>query len=395
MPHIGQTPACGRVEPAACVLPGFGASGALCNTNADCIDPTFPGQFCMGDLDCGGLYFGGAAVSVPVPSIIPDQGTSLTSLTNCDAGTGNFTLAATTLADTGSIRTCTSGTEPNPEYPACVGGPTPARPCRVDTDCGGSGGTCTGMQLGCLFGQPLPVPNPNSSATSTCIINRIVASATGSGSCTGDTAINFNLSSDLYLSGDLLPSVPGIQPCPVCLNSLCVGGPNNGLACTPSDSASLGPAYPTTHDCPPPSAQFIGALPIPFALSTGTLTKTATDTDGPGPQQFTFCGFCRSAVAPQPFRNPATPCSSNADCTSAPFLRCEQRTDGAYGNGGASTITATGMAPTAPITDGLPHDSTLVSIFCIPPSFNGIVDSAADLPGPGTVSLIGQAQLVP
>jgi hypothetical protein len=30
-----------------------------------------------------------------------------------------------------------------------------------------------------------------------------------------------------------------------------------------------------------------------------------------------------------------------------------------------------------------------VSVFCIPPSFNGIIDGAADIPGPGSVSLPG------
>jgi len=36
-----------------------------------------------------------------------------------------------------------------------------------------------------------------------------------------------------------------------------------------------------------------------------------------------------------------------------------------------------------------------VSIFCIPPTFNATVDAAADLPGPGAVSLAGTAQLLP
>ena len=44
---------------------------------------------------------------------------------------------------------------------------------------------------------------------------------------------------------------------------------------------------------------------------------------------------------------------------------------------------------------GAPVASTLVSIFCIPPSYNLLVDSAGDLPGPGAVALFGNAQLLP
>jgi len=36
-----------------------------------------------------------------------------------------------------------------------------------------------------------------------------------------------------------------------------------------------------------------------------------------------------------------------------------------------------------------------VSVFCIPPSYNGIVDPSGELPGPGAVSLPGQSQFIP
>src|SRR5262249_40976483 len=159
------------------------------------------------------------------------------------------TIGNTTAADTGSNRNCTSAGGTNPEYP---------RP-------------------GCLFGPPLPVPNANVPATSTCVVNHIVSNATGSGTCGGTANINFNLSADLYLTGARLSSEPGIQPCPICVNSACIGGPNNGLACSPG-STDLGDAYPTTHDCPPPEGNFIGSLPIPFALTTGSVSATSSDT---------------------------------------------------------------------------------------------------------------------
>ena len=47
------------------------------------------------------------------------------------------------------------------------------------------------------------------------------------------------------------------------------------------------------------------------------------------------------------------------------------------------------------MSDGVGHTSTLVSIFCVPPTFTGAVDTAGDLPGPGAVALFGTAQLLP
>ena len=89
------------------------------------------------------------------------------------------------------------------------------------------------------------------------------------------------------------------------------------------------------------------------------------------------------------------PCTSNADCAGHGTLTaCKQRTGGAFGNGGATTISETGM-PAGDTTDRLLHAARLVSVFCIPSTFNGIVDTASDLPGPGAVSLPGSAQLLP
>src|SRR5438445_642131 len=137
-------------------------------------------------LGCGGLYFGGAGVGVP-PSVIPDGATSFTNLATCDAGTGAITLSATTATDTGSNRNCTAAGVTNPEYPG---------------------------KPGCLFGPPLPIPNPNSPATSTCVVNRVTTSASGNGNCNdGSVALlNIPLGSDIYLTGP----TDGVVPCPRC-----------------------------------------------------------------------------------------------------------------------------------------------------------------------------------
>jgi hypothetical protein len=64
---------------------------------------------------------------------------------------------------------------------------------------------------------------------------------------------------------------------------------------------------------------------------------------------------------------------------------------GAFGQPTAEAITQTG-SPAGDGSDGLPHPSTLVSVFCIPATGNISVDTIADLPGPGSISLPGMAQ---
>ncbi|HVS43902.1 MAG TPA: hypothetical protein VMU20_16745 [Candidatus Dormibacteraeota bacterium] len=69
---------------------------------------------------------------------------------------------------------------------------------------------------------------------------------------------------------------------------------------------------------------------------------------------------------------------------------------GAFGFGTAKTITENG-APAGDLATPMNHSgpSTLVSIFCVPPTFSTSVDNTGDLPGPGAVSLPGTAQLLP
>ena len=369
------------------------------------------------NLRSGGLYFGGVGVSVPLPATVPDMGTSLTNIGCClDATPTAMQLLPTTPTDPGSnLRNCTSGDEiDNTDYPACVGGARDGKPCRAVGDCpgacnGGSQagracttdadctpstcglpGTCTATLTGCLFGPPLPMPNTNAEVVSTCIVNRIAQDASGLTNCmTGDAQLNIRLASDIYLTGDLLPGVTGIQPCPLCTGApgseTCQGGPNDGQLCAPG-SGELGESYPTSHDCPPPSNTFIGILPIPLALSTTAQTKVSAGA------QFVFCGFCRNTT-PSFEGPPPHPCTSNADCTNPSFPLCAQRDPGAFSVENARTITSTGAAA-GDMTDHNPHSSRLVSVFCIPPAFD-IVDGAADLPGPGAVALHGTAQLLP
>ena len=430
------------------------------------------------NLACGGLYTGGGGNSVPLPYAVPDMGQSFTKVTACSDPT--LTLSGTTPTEAGVGNICTQGAA-SKRGTSCTADSNCATPCTVNADCfsGGGVGTClTGActtakcsfekctNAGCLFGQPLPIPNPASTPTSVCVVNVVATNASGTADCrSGASALSLPLTSQLYLAGDLEPSAPGIQVCPVCNKTCnagtnntgpcntdadcpgagagsCTGpnvchgsGTNNGGPCTPADSV-VGPLsdFPTSHDCPPPAVADIGGLPIAFALTTGTTSKTAQAISG---QLNVFCGFCRDITAAGTgcFEGDSAPgCPANSGCIGAgnPFNcctgvgagscdqtapkpcfigsglptactdgngswpDCQQRNPGAFGpaGGGARTITETG-APAGTLSDGAGHASTLVSIFCIQPTFNATVDAAGDLPGPGAVSLPGTAQLLP
>jgi hypothetical protein len=339
------------------------------------------------NLACSGLYFGGGQNSVPLPAISPDYGGSIYKVALCSGsqlyleGTSNGQLGA-------NQRDCTN--------------------------------------VGCFYGAPLPIPNTNSTPTSTCVINTVSVDAVGTAECAGGTAhITIPLNSEIYLSGDLFVDAPGIQVCPVCTqtcnagsntggpcnddsgcpgggagscagSTICHGGANDGNGCSPADT-NLGTAGPTSHDCPPDPLDDIGGLPIGYVLSSGTIAATAIPS---GTQTRVFCGYCRDADGTGSFKQPAVKCldttpggPATGTC-SQPFESCEQNFQGAFGPGGGAvkTLSETGT-PAGNLTDHLTHNGTLVSIFCIPSTFNATVDQAANLPGPGAVSLPGTAQV--
>src|SRR6266566_3961130 len=291
------------------------------------------------NLSCGGLYTGGGGNSVPLPYAVPDMGQSLTKVAAC-TGTA-LNLAATTVAD--------------------VGGTHPERSC---------------TSKGCLFGPPLPIPNPASPPTSVCVINSVATDASGTADCSsGASAVSLPLTSTLFLDGDLFPPDAGGS-------DHCVGGTNSGTVCTVNSKGTSGhtgcfegdPAAACPHNA---ACTTGGAAPQPFRCCTGAGTGTC---DQP---TFKACSVGGVTVAACTDGNGAWP-------------DCEQRDAGAFGPGesGAQTITETGV-PAGAVSDTAGHASTLVSIFCIPPTFNATVDSAGDLPAPGAVALPGTAQLLP
>jgi hypothetical protein len=364
-------------------------------------------------LECGGLYLGSGSAALSLPAVTPDSVEPV--IFDVDCCTGDTLLL----------------------------GPS------NDADTGGQNLSCT--KAGCFFGAPLPIPNTLSPPTSTCVVNTYQRDARGELDCsTGATRLDLPLVSATFLTGDILPrrcsggtspglrcttlgadpactggtcvNDPDIQPCPVCnpTTLVCNGGFNNGMACVPDGGGGTGLSqYPTSHDCPISTLVLVGNLPVPFLLTTGTSTKTAAPS---GTKQRVFCGFCRDADgtggfgictagtnlgSPCSINTPdcgtggvcgdAKPCETGADCAadSASRESCEQRNDGAFGPGGGASLTITEIGtPSGNVEDYAAHPGTAVSVFCIPPSFNPIIDPNADLPGPGAVSLPSTIQLV-
>ena len=335
----------------------------------DCGDIIDAGGAVVNNINCAGLYTGGGGNSVPLPYDLPDRSSAVSAIASCEANVA--TIGAATSAETGSLKNCTD--------------------------------------VGCFFGAPLPVPNPGSTPTSVCVINKLSAGVSGTVDCaTGASDIDAPLSSVLFLTGDTStdPSdtIPGIQPCPLCSGTTCIGGTNNGMACEPGTSA-LNPAFPTSNDCPPDPMFNIGTLPVAFSLTSGTVSwsgsNATNDTGGTqGVQGRVFSGFCRDTDGTGGFQGttPATAvlCWENGMAVGAPcsgtFETCEQRNNGAFGPGGGANRTILAIGASNSLLGG-PAAGTLVSIFTIRPTFDATVDAAGDLPGPGAVALPGTATL--
>jgi hypothetical protein len=228
-------------------------------------------------------------------------------------------------------RDCSRGPEATKH---CIGDPTIE--CTDDSECGNRAGGCA-FDANCFFGPPVEV----NGFPTTCVVNTFAADGSGTVDlATGTSNISIDLLSRVYLS------LGQPTPCPHCDGGFCNWGDRAGLECT-TDNSQL-----TTLDCPPSAGVFVGAIPVNLTpLTTGSTTVTAADGI-----------FCPDQV--------------NA---------------GAFGEETAQAITQTG-SPGGDLSDGQPHASVLVSNFCIPKTGSPAVDGVADLPGPGSLSLAGNAQ---
>ena len=304
------------------------------------------------DLGLGCLYFGGGA-NVTVPGAFLPNGSQNTLAVTATNGT-MLTLGGAA----GPPGNCSLGTLSTSH---CA--KTPATACTSNAQCTGIGDVCL-PDAQCFFSQPFPIPNPGNPALSTCVQNVVAQDESGTiDTATGAAALSVPLSSRVYLTGNLS------SPCPKCTNTTCVAGHcststgkacttnadcvntcnagrNRGQACTPV--GTLG----TSLDCPPTDSQFVSPLGIPLSVTTGPTTTT------------------------QP---------TGIFCTN-------QTHAGAFGQSAARTIQVSGT-PASNVGDGQVHNGVLAGVFCVPATGNASLDPAADLPGPGAVSINGTMQL--
>ena len=208
--------------------------------------------------------------------------------------------------------------------------------CSTDADCAGLPGSCA-PDANCFFGPPVPV----NGFPQTCVVNTFAADGSGTlNLSTGESSVSIDLASRVYIT------TVAATPCPQCVDGACTFGQNPGGACTTVNSSL------TTLDCPPSDGTFLATLPVNLTpLTTGHNIVTAADGN-----------FCPSQKTAGAFKFPAT-----------------------------EAIQQTG-SPSGDLSDDLPHPSVLVSNFCIPPTNNLALDNTADLPGPGSLSLPGNAQ---
>jgi len=281
----------------------------------------------LGELGCNSLYAGGGGANIP-PVTLPAGIEFQLKLACCSGGSVVFT--GSTVAETGSTRTCTTA--------------------------------------GCLLGPPVPFVHPTLSAFSACIVSSFGDSIHGFGDLdTDEGSLTFPLTARISPTGDLLdgsapdrPDVPGVQPCPLCLgpagSASCAGGPNHGHPCTPASTDS-----PTSADCqpPPPPAGLDTPITLRLRVREGEVTRSASN-DG------MFCGYCRDGNGN--YEKPARACDTDAECT-APFSQCAQRSPGAFG------------FPTARQIVWLEKPETQSTVICLAPTFT-VFDAVLDLPGP-------------
>ncbi|HEX6130871.1 MAG TPA: hypothetical protein VF044_04020 [Actinomycetota bacterium] len=245
----------------------------------------------------------------------------------------------------------------------------------------GSNNDCS--DTGCQFGTWLSIAN---GGTSTCVLNTFQSPGSGTlDLVTGAFDGSIPLTSAVTLTGN------GAAPCPLCL----VGGmPGQGPGTCSGAAANPGAACVGTN----PSGDNYECLPSGFPLtpfgvdltpiSTGTtFMDTTTDQDKvPGGVAGEFCPgqdliepgtigcFGLAKTIDEPPAGPGGPGAENPVCD-----YIEER-----------------GSPAAGITiGGGPVAATLGSVFCIPAAGNGLIDGAADLPGPGATTLPGTLTLIP
>jgi hypothetical protein len=207
----------------------------------------------------------------------------------------------------------------------------------------GSNNDCS--DTGCSFGPPLSISN---GGLSTCVLNTFASPASGTVTTPGGV-----FSGSVPLTSAVTVTGNASNPCPSCVASVCDATASNaGAACTAVNAVG------DTYECLPS-----GVALVPFGVDlTPISTGTASDSDPAG-------SFCPGQDATAPGMN------------------------GCFGDPTCDYIEARGADATGLVDGGGQVTGRLASVFCIPATGNGLIDGAADLPGPGEVTLPGNFEL--
>ena len=288
--------------------------------------------------------------------------------------------------------------------------------------------------------------------TSTCVVQHLPARTRAASSTArrGATRLDLPLVSATFLTGDILPrrcsggTNPGGRCTTLGADPACTGGgtcvTDSGprsparsatrrrssataartTAWRASPTAAAAPgcrSIPTSHDCTVSTLVLVGDLPVPVpahdrdvhqdrraarARSSACSAASAATRTAPAPSASAPAASTTAWPAPSPATARAAsagakPCESDADCTATPRprvlraaqrrrLRSRRRRQHDHHRDRHAVGQRRGLRARTP--------GTVVSVFCIPPTFNAIIDASADLPGPGAVSLPSTIQLV-
>jgi len=229
---------------------------------------------------------------------------------------------------------------------------------------------------GCQYGPFLSIAN---AGTSTCVRNVFSSPVSGTlDSVLGTFDGSFPLTSNVFLTAN------ATSPCPKCIGG--TPGVAGSGTCDPAWTAGTGNPYgdagtactPTnlsgdTYDCAPPAATALPAFPVdltPIATSVVSLADPA-GIFCPGQTDAGAFGCAGSG-------------SPNAICPG--------------GNVPPAIDYIEEVGSPAGAVGGSPVAVTLASTFCIPSVGGGLgflINGAADLPGPGAISLPGTFAIVP
>ena len=390
----GATPPCGTctyagpVENGAgqlhvrrCTGDNTGANGSWvqCTSNADC---TGTGNQCV-------FYFG-SYLPLAAGGVATCVGNTFTGGITGTANVNTSGSGAGTSAGTASVQSRVSSAPTLDEpCPRCVGdgtandgvqGGTCSSGARAGSNCDASGSSpnsewgATSLDCPPLAGAKiadLPIDLSNTTGTKTRTLSAANPSCRAPGftgqKCQCDTCNN-----------------AAATPCSsnadcgagICGGKRCLGGGNNGAACSNSTECPGGAcSVPGTATAPNQCDGGVGDC-VAGDNSPATSANDHICSTGPFEQ---FCGPVET------FRG----CTTNGDCPLLGDTCSVSRFRECYDNGNmGDTVTSTGQADPP---SGHISDPTLAALFCVGPTSSGSVNSAAGLPGLGRLELGGHS----